>query len=240
MDKTYLIIGASGGIGGALLQQYLARHDDVFIHATSRAPAESVDPRLEWHSLDYLNEASTIRLVRELHLLGEPLDGFICATGALTNDTLPGPEKRLADVRADVLTRSYTVNAAGPLALFAQCAPLLKKASAPKIVFLSAQVGSIGDNRAGGWHAYRMAKAALNMGVVGAATEAQRWRNEATVLAVHPGTTHTGLSKPFTRRREAPVREPVETAAHLHCLIEHATPEMSGQFVTATGQALPW
>ena len=92
----------------------------------------------------------------------------------------------------------------------------------------------------GGWYSYRMSKAALNMGIKTAAIEMARWKNDPVLVAVHPGTTHSPLSKPFVVRRKAPVQSAATAGARLHQLIEQLTPEDSGSFLTLDRKILPW
>ena len=148
--------------------------------------------------------------------------------------------KSIASLRIANMEASYRLNASGPLALFARRAPLLKVSSTPRALFLSAQIGSIEDNKLGGWFSYRMAKAALNMGIKTAAIEAQRWRNGAVVLAVHPGTTSSVLSQPFVAQRKRPGRSAADTAQQIYSLLSNVGEAHNGTFLTAEGRELPW
>lgn len=234
-----LLVGASGGIGHAILDRLVLDEDVAHIYATSRSPACSLDAKVTWLELDYWRPETVSAAVAALEQDEGPLDAFVCASGNLHGLT-GQPEKAVAQLQLLGMESSYRVNAAGPLDLYARCAPLLKSASQPVALFLSAQVGSIEDNELGGWFSYRMAKAALNMGVKTAAIEAARWRNQAAVVAVHPGTTVSGLSRPFIARRKAPVRPAQETAERLHKLMGRLGPEDNGTFVTGDGSRLPW
>ena len=109
-----------------------------------------------------------------------------------------------------------------------------------RAIFLSAQVGSIGDNRLGGWYGYRMSKAALNMGVRCLAIECGRWRSAPAVVAVHPGTTLSGLSQNFIQARMASVQTAAECAMQLKGLTESLTAEQNGQFLRLNGESVPW
>ena len=236
--RRILVLGASGAIGGAMLRSLAAAPDAAQIIAASRSRAPLPDG-VQWHPLDYEQPGRVAQLAATLAQQFDALDEFICATGHLHDDQM-APEKSLSALEPQALQRSYLINAAGPLAMFAACAPLLRRASAPRAMFLSAQVGSIGDNHLGGWYAYRMAKAALNMGVRTAAIEAARWRCRAAVVAVHPGTTHSGLSKPFVANRKAPVASAQETGARLCGLLGELGPEHNGQFLNWRGQPIEW
>ncbi len=236
-----LLAGAQGGIGGALLEQLRQRDDIGHLTATTRKPGASSAAacNLTWLPLDFRRPDDLDGLAAHLAATTDRLDTIICTTGYLHGE-YGGPEKSLGHLTPASLSHAYAVNAAGPLQLLTVCEPYLKRAEAPRVLVLSAQVGSIGDNQLGGWYSYRMAKAALNMGLKTAAIEAARWRNDATVVAVHPGTTVSPLSTPFIARRKAPVASAEETASRLLELWEQLTPADNGTFLTSRGEALPW
>ncbi len=234
-----LLVGAQGGIGRCLLQRLVSDPAVHNLYATHRLPTFLEQSPVQWRQLDLATPETIDRLVQRLSTEITHLDVVICATGLLHAQDL-APEKRVRDVNSASLQRWFQVNAAGPLTLLAKLAPLLEKSSKPKVMVLSAQVGSIGDNRLGGWYGYRMSKAALNMGLKTLSVEAARWRNDAVVAAVHPGTTRTALSVPFIRGRRAPVREADQTAAKLHALLQRMTTSHHGLFLDADGSELPW
>ncbi len=236
-----LLVGAQGGIGGALLTQLRQRNDISHITATARDPAGSslTTRTLTWLPLDFRRPEDLDGLTAHLEKADAPLDAVICTTGYLHGE-YGGPEKSLGQLTPETLAYTYAVNAAAPLQVLAACEPYLKRADAPRVLVLSAQVGSIGDNQLGGWYSYRMAKAALNMGLKTAAIEAARWRNRAAIVAVHPGTTVSPLSRPFITRRRAPVSSAAETASRLLELWARLTPADSGSFLTSDGETLPW
>lgn len=240
MDKG-LLIGAQGGIGRALLERLVADPDVGHIEATHRIPifdGKDCD-KVRWRTLDLESADSIERNTQRWLDEFSSLEFLICTAGVLHDSDLQ-PEKRLQQLQGGNMHRLFQINAAGPLTLLAGLEPLLKKAQRPKILVLSAQVGSIEDNQLGGWYSYRMAKAALNMGLKNVAIEATRWRNQAVVMAVHPGTTLSRLSAPFTRNRKQPVRSAAETAACLHDLLKTADAQHHGGFFTAQGRRLPW
>ncbi len=244
MDKesrSGVLLGAHGGIGRALLTQFSTDASIEHIEATHRIPlySEGEAKKVSWRTLD-LECADNIQRNTERWCASLPsLDFVVCAAGVLHDGELK-PEKRMQQLREHNMHRLFQINAAGPLAVLAGLEPLLKKSHQPKVMVLSAQVGSIADNHLGGWYSYRMSKAALNMGLKTFAIEAARWRNDAVVMAVHPGTTLSQLSAPFVRQRKAPVRQAAETAAHLDQLLKHADSAHHGGFFTAQGERLPW
>ena len=146
------------------------------------------------------------------------------------------PEKSLAAIDAEALQAVFQVNALGPALVLRHFLPLLDKQGA--MAMLSAKVGSIGDNRLGGWYAYRASKAALNMLIKTAAIELARSKPKARLLALHPGTVISKLSQPF---RGAAAARPAElAAAQMLQVIDSLGPEHSGSFHAYDGQPLPW
>jgi NAD(P)-dependent dehydrogenase (short-subunit alcohol dehydrogenase family) len=167
---------------------------------------------------------------------------LVTCTGVLHGgDARPGlrPEKALAQLDAEGFLHVMRVNALAPLQVLAAFAPLLRHDQRAVAATLSAMVGSIGDNRLGGWYSYRMSKAALNMGLKNAAIELGRGaRDGPIVVAIHPGTTTTALSEPFLRHRTA--RSPAESAEHILAVLDGLTPANSGKFYNWDGRELPW
>lgn len=193
------IIGASGGIGGAFVEQLLTHADVETVHCLSRSgKLEANDRRLRSLVLDY-EKPETIVTAAET-IKNEPaLDLVIVATGLLHDENGFGPEKSLRQLDADKLARAYQINAIGPALVAQSFLPLLNKETKSVFAALSARVGSISDNSIGGWYGYRAAKAGLNQFLRTASIEhARRWP-ESVVIGLHPGTVDTGLSKPFQR-----------------------------------------
>ena len=230
-----MILGAGGGIGLALLEAYAQAPETTKIFATHHRPVSDVSPLVSWLLLDLGDPDSVAALAAQVD---DAIDRWICCTGILAYPD-HGPEKSLRQLNAEKLQRDHMINAIGPLTAFAALAPRLRS-SQLRAAFLSAQVGSIEDNRLGGWHGYRMSKAALNMGVKCLAIECARWRNDPTIIAVHPGTTKSNLSRSFIQTRKAPVQSAAVCADNLKQLIESLQPEQNGQFLRLSGERLPW
>lgn len=236
---TVVLVGAGGGIGAALLDQ-LCRNADIHrVLALHPRKVSSCDPKVVWLPLDLSDPVSIADCAAALGEQVSVVDTLICASGYL-HGRHGGPEKSLAELLAADLGHVMSINATGPLQLLSACLPLLKRASAPRICFLSAQVGSIADNRLGGWYGYRMSKAALNMGVKTAAIELERWRNGPAVVAVHPGTTLSELSRPFTKRRQIRPVSAETCADRLIGVLERVSADDSGRFLNYRGANLPW
>jgi NAD(P)-dependent dehydrogenase (short-subunit alcohol dehydrogenase family) len=227
-----LVVGASGGIGYQINRRLTGC--DRTVWTAARSERETQPDFL----IDYAKPVDAEQLAGALEDRIDSLDIVVFATGFLHDKDFQ-PEKSIAQLAPEHMHHAYQVNAVGPLCLLSALTPLLKKARTPKVVFLSAQIGSIEDNRTGGWFSYRMAKAALNQGVRTAAIEAARWHNDATIVAVHPGTTLTNLSEPFVQRRTN-LLSPAEAADRIVNLTLSLQPSMNGQFLTADGNQLPW
>ncbi|MEX1165285.1 MAG: SDR family oxidoreductase, partial [Hydrogenophaga sp.] len=159
--------------------------------------------------------------------------------GRLPNGELAAPERSWQQLDAEALAHSFLVNAIGPAMVIKHMLPLLPREGHCVAVFLSARVGSVGDNRLGGWYAYRAAKAALNQLVHTAAIELARRNRSAVCAVVHPGTVDTGLSQPFAKTGLS-VRAPDVAAAEILAVVDALTPAQSGGFWDHQGLAVPW
>ncbi|MEZ7817986.1 MAG: NAD(P)-dependent dehydrogenase (short-subunit alcohol dehydrogenase family) [Candidatus Azotimanducaceae bacterium] len=234
-----LIVGATGAIGAALLERYLLNPEVEQIIAIHHLPVSAVHDKVRWLTCNLRDDQSIAQCTEQLAALELPIHRWICASGYLQGP-LGGPEKSMRNIRGAKLHDDFAVNTIGPILLFSAMANKLKVVPGFKAAFLSAQVGSIEDNQLGGWFGYRMAKAALNMGIRCLAIEAGRWRNTPTIVAIHPGTTVSNLSKAFVKQRKAPLQSAQQCAAKLDLLIEKLTPEETGQFYRLDGSQLPW
>ncbi len=216
-----VIIGANGGIGGALADRLAA--DPGFARVT----------RLARPGLDLTDPAS---IAAAAAALPAPPDLVIVATGVLHAPGL-APEKALRDLDAAALARSFAVNAIGPALVAQALLPLFPKGRKTLFAALSARVGSISDNRLGGWHSYRAAKAALNQLLRTIAIEQSRRNPDSIVLGLHPGTVDTGLSKPFQRNVPTLLTPPAAAQALLG-VIDAATQAQSGRLFDWQGEEI--
>jgi NAD(P)-dependent dehydrogenase (short-subunit alcohol dehydrogenase family) len=223
-----MVQGASRGIGRAFVRQLLNRGDCVT--ATARRPPDD-EPDARWLRLD-LEDESSIEAAAEA--VESPIDLLINVAGLLHDGELQ-PEKKLGHCDPEHLVRSYRVNAIGPLLV----AKHFERHLADDAVFasLSARVGSIDDNRLGGWYAYRAAKAAQNMFTRNLAIEWGRVRPKRKVVALHPGTVATDLSAPF-RRHAKTVFEPDVAARQLLEVIDGLGDDASGGFFAWDGSEI--
>ncbi|MDX7952390.1 SDR family NAD(P)-dependent oxidoreductase [Lichenihabitans sp. Uapishka_5] len=231
------VIGAGGAIGRALVARLAADPRFAAVHALSRHPAAVADtPRVVPGLIDVGDPPSIEAAARAI---ATPLHLVIVATGQL-HDGERGPERALKQLDPDWLARSFALNTIGPALVLKAFAPLLPRQGRAAIAVLSARVGSITDNRSGGWYGYRASKAALNMMVRCAAIEIGRTRPEALCVSLHPGTVDSGLSRPF-QGHVAPdaLFTPERSAAHLLDVLDGLTPAQSGRCFAWDGAEIP-
>ena len=228
-DGIAVIAGAGGAIGAALADMAEASgrfREVVRLSRNGRYP------------LDLLDEAG---IEASANVIGAKKSGlrlFIDATGFLHNQEF-SPEKSLRQITPAHMAHAFAVNAIGPALLMKHFLPLLPTQGKSVFATLSAKVGSIGDNRLGGWYSYRASKAALNQLLHTAAIETARRRRDAICLALHPGTVESPLSAPF-EKSALDIRSPLDAARDLIAVIETATSADSGMFLDYKGRRLPW
>ena len=243
--RVALVQGASRGIGLELARQLLARGATVI--ATCRQPSEAHElaalgaaaPELLVLPLDATNETSIAAAAGAAAHRVPRVDWLINVAGVLHDGDLQ-PEKRIADVTAANLALSFAVNATGPALVARHFESLLLRSARPVFAVLSARVGSIADNRLGGWYSYRASKAALNMLTKTLAIEWARRRPPVACLALHPGTVATELAKPFVAADSPRVFSVERAASQLLELIEQAVPSPAGSFLAWNGETIPW
>lgn len=244
-----LVTGASSGIGLALTRALLERDAVAQVTAVSRGASHSEalcalqdrhPNRLQPFPANLCSEADRERLAQHLAQNGRRLQLVINAAGLLHAEGIE-PEKALSQLRQDALERSFAINAFAPILLLQALLPQIPKEAPAVLASVSARVGSIGDNRLGGWYSYRAAKAAQNQLLRTLAVELRRSHRKATVLALHPGTVDTPLSKPFQARvPEEKLFSPERAARQLLEVIAKVTPERSGSFLAYDGSEIPW
>jgi NAD(P)-dependent dehydrogenase (short-subunit alcohol dehydrogenase family) len=224
-----IVIGASGGIGGAVATSLEASNLYTQVMRGSRTGAPAVD---------ITDEGSIAALAAAVTATGLPLRLVFNAAGML-RDGDHSPEKSWRDIDPAHVQRAFAVNTIGPMLLMKHLLPLFPRNGKAVFATLSAKVGSIGDNRLGGWYAYRASKAALNQAVKTAAIELARRHPEAVCVALHPGTVDTALSSPFARTG-LDVIAPDEAARDLLAALDGFTAAQSGGFFDRFGHPLPW
>ena len=229
-----LIVGASGGIGSALVEGLLQRGAKT-VFAASRTRPERLPQGAQWVRLDLDKEGSIAAAAQATG--AQPLDLVIVASGVLSLEDGTGPERSYKQVDAEAMARVLYLNTIGPALVAKHFLPQLPRERRSVFAALSARVGSISDNRIGGWHSYRASKAALNMLVRNYAIELGRTHKQAVCVALHPGTVDTALSEPFqSNLPEGQLTTPAEAAANLLGVLDGLGPQDSGQLFDWAGE----
>ena len=223
-----VVFGAGGGIGSALVDRLQASRIFRYVVGFSRASKPAIDLLIETslkEAADFAASQGEIRLVLD-------------ATGFLRDDA-HGPEKSWRELQPNRLAQAFALNAIGPAVIMKHVLPLLPRQGKSVFATLSAKLGSIGENRLGGWYSYRASKAALNQLVRTAAIELGRRHPDSICVALHPGTVDTELTSPFNKAG-LEVQSPDDAAARLLAVIDRLSPEDSGGFLDRHGERVPW
>jgi len=218
--ERVLLIGASGGIGSALA------------HAWAGPGLVTLS-----RSADGLDVTDEVSVARAAQALEGPFDLVFDATGGLQIGDA-GPEKALDQIDAETMAAQFALNAIGPALLLKHFGPLMRREGRAVFASLSARVGSIGDNRLGGWVSYRAAKAALNQVIRTASVEMTRRNRDSVVVALHPGTVATPLTRPYLGRH--PSVTPEQAAERLTDVLAGLTLAQTGGFYDYAGREIPW
>ena len=221
--KNALVIGANGTIGTEIAAQLENTHS-VY--------------KLTQNDTDY-SESSLISIAKEMRSFGD-LERIICCVGVLHNSTV-SPEKRLSQLNQETLEEYFRINTIIPALCIRAFSPLLSKQHQSKFIVLSAMVGSISDNKLGGWYGYRSSKAALNMMIKTASIELSRTNKNLSICAIHPGTTQGNLSKPFAAGvAKDKYYTPEQSARRIIEIIDNLEPSRTGQFLNWDGSEIAW
>ncbi|MGR3622152.1 SDR family NAD(P)-dependent oxidoreductase [Pseudophaeobacter sp.] len=220
MEQNALVIGASGGIGRALALELETRGYSVTRLSRSQ---DGFDINCEDSVATALGRIDT------------PFDLILVASGILSNGQ--GPEKTLRSLSAKEMSDLFTVNAIGPALILKHSIKLLHKRKRSVFAALSARVGSIGDNKLGGWFSYRTSKSALNQVLRTASIELARTHKNLVCTAVHPGTVATEFTKNYSKHQNV---SPHQAAIHILNTLDNLTPEDSGHFFDWAGKPIPW
>ncbi|WP_340587555.1 SDR family NAD(P)-dependent oxidoreductase [Erythrobacter alti] len=237
MDWTKAaIFGASGGIGASLTRVVANTGSPVL--AGSRSGKVPQCPNITPFRFDLADEASIADAVAGWD--SDPPDLVIVASGVLTMPDGTGPERSLRHIAPDVMAQMLQINTVGPAIIAKHVLPILPRDRPATFAALSARVGSIGDNRIGGWHSYRASKAALNMLIRNFAIEMGRTHKQACIVSLHPGTVDTGLSKPFqSNLPQGQLTDADEAAANLLGVLAGLEPRDSGAILDWKGSIVP-
>ena len=233
--KGLALVVGTGGIGQAICERLQQRFPDLTLVTAGREGGSRHQVQLDLES-----DTDLERLAPALQQFGKPLRLVFNCSGRLHGPGLK-PEKRLTQVTREALAEQFSINAFAPVLLAKAVEPLFERDRPVHFASLSARVGSISDNRTGGWYAYRAAKSAQNQLLKTLSVEwSRRWPN-ATVTLLHPGTTDTALSKPF--QSFVPPEKlfsPERAADQLLTVLSTQTPQQSGSFLAWDGQPIDW
>jgi len=242
---TVAIIGATGGIGSAIIE-HLAHEPTVkTLYCGSRAPFdtsvyENVNATVRSFSIDITNEVSVKKAAEFIADNGDAVDVVIVATGLLHDDKGLRPEKSLQQLQADNFLKNMLVNALGPALVAKHFLPLINKNKRSFFGAFSARVGSISDNGLGGWHSYRASKAANNMLIKNIAIEYKRKCPYLIVAGLHPGTVDTELSTPFQKNvKPEKLFTPEFSAKQILSVIDKLSESDSGNCFAWDGRQIP-
>jgi NAD(P)-dependent dehydrogenase (short-subunit alcohol dehydrogenase family) len=236
-----VVFGAGGGIGGGIVRRLVEQgaYDHV-VGVGRRRPSDwGHDDARPFLVADILHDAALADAALFLGELGS-VRRVVVATGFLHGEGIV-PEKSIRSLEAATLLKLFAVNAVGPALIAKHLLPLLPRDRPCAFAALSARVGSISDNRLGGWYGYRASKAALNMLIATLAVELRRTHPQATCVALHPGTVESRLSAPFAQGTvSTPRLTPRQSAKALMEVLDRLTPEDSGGFYAHDGSTIPW
>lgn len=229
--KTAVIIGASGGMGGAMAD--VLEQEDQYSHVI-RLSRRAESPI----KLDLSSEDSIALAADWLQEQGIKPNLVFVATGLLHKGQ-QGPEKSMRELNKDWMQENYQINAIGPALIAKHFLPLMPKDDVIIFAAMSARVGSISDNRLGGWYGYRAAKAALNMIIRNLSIEWARKNKRGIIVALHPGTVDTGLSEPFQNNvPSGKLFDPERAAMQLLDVLDGLKPADTGKIFAWDGEEI--
>lgn len=237
MPRTAAVFGASGGIGAALCAGLAASGCEV-IYAGSRSGNAPSGGAIRPFAFDLADEASIAAVAAAMR--DDPPQWVIAATGVLTLSDGTGPERSYRRLDAGTMAQVFALNTIGPALIAKHMLGIMPRGAPFTFAALSARVGSIGDNRLGGWHSYRASKAALNMLLRNFAIEMARTHPDSVIVGLHPGTVDSALSAPFqSGLPEGQLTGPDVAAANLLGVLGRLTPAQSGRVFDFRGDEIP-
>lgn len=233
-----VLVGAGSGIGQALCLRLLEL-GEYQVHAICRLRPPNLPATIVFHAVEY-DETGLELVAKAIAALPGTLERLIICNGVLHGDDFQ-PERALRQLSANTLLSVININAVIPIMALSAFTAQLRCASAPRVAALSARVGSISDNRLGGWYSYRASKAALNMLLRSAAIELHRSNKSAKIIAFHPGTTDTLMSKPFQRGvTSEKLFTPAFVADRLLSILDDIGADGELSFIDWAGKTVDW
>ena len=236
--RTAIVIGASGGIGNALFDAWLDNDAIDHVIGISRQDSDKHSDRSRWIRTDYSTEA--IEQVCD-QLADKHFEIHrVCICNGILHDGDIWPEKKIEELDMLKLQELYRINCLIPMTWIQHLLPVIKGKHDCTVSVISARIGSIQDNRSGGWYGYRASKAALNMMLKTAAIEFARRAKNVKLMAIHPGTTDTNLSRPFQQNIKYEINTPQHVANSMVGLMEAAEIDGTASYLDWEGVPIEW
>ena len=234
--RKVAVIGSSGAIGSAFVDHYINDQSINSIFSFSRSSIGIDNNKVKHFSIDIENENSVQDAAKSVEEIN--FDEIIIASGVLHTNEF-GPEKSIKDLKADNILKILNVNTVGPAIIGKHFLPLLNKDNKSVMAFLSARVGSISENKLGGWYAYRASKSALNQIIKTFSLELKRTNPKAIIIGLQPGTVDSELSAPFKRSVSKNKLFSAEySASQLLGVIERVDESSSGNLISWDGEII--
>ena len=236
IKRNVVVVGASGAIGKAFVDYYSKDESVENVFAFSRKKISYENIKIKCFDLDIENQTSIEDAAQNIK--DYPIDTIIVATGILHSENF-GPEKSIREINYSTMAKVMAVNTIGPALIGRYFIPLLRKDAKSVLAFLSARVGSISDNKLGGWYSYRASKTALNQLIKNFSIELKRTNPKAVVLGLQPGTVDSNLSEPFKKNvTKDKLFSPEHSRELLSGVIEKVTIEDSGNLIAYDGEII--
>ena len=236
-----IVIGAGSAIGRALIERWSGECARPILAVARSADTLAVIEQLgvQTHQCDY-SEAALAAVAIQLQEQSADISRLVICNGVLQGEGYR-PERALNQLKTSAMEQVFEVNTFLPMRVLASLTPVIKRSTEPRIAVLSARVGSIGDNRLGGWYSYRGSKAALNMMLRCAALEMRRVNPAAKIMAYHPGTVDTPLSEPF-QANVVPEKlfSPARAAEALDTVLSNLAADGELSYLDWQGETVPW
>ena len=236
IKRNVVVVGATGAIGKAFVDSYSKDESVENVFAFSRKKINFENKKIKSFDLDIENQTSIEDAAQNIN--DYAVDTIIVATGILHSENF-GPEKSIREINYSTMAKVMAVNTIGPALIGRYFIPLLRKDTKSVLAFLSARVGSISNNKLGGWYSYRASKTALNQIVKNFSIELKRTNPKAVVLALQPGTVDSNLSEPFKKNvAKGKLFSPEQSRELLSDVIEKVTIKDSGNLIAYDGEII--